>query len=378
MIALDQGTLFFAFPEIREQLRLLVDRHVQSVLTSYVLPGDRDELVDELGSMRPFWSLTRRKQEHLIRKARSVTDAEIEVLLRKAATVAAGLNTASPPQLTVKFQHPPRPPDDAKIYVFPAGLEELPLSPTTDFPDTLPTSWLKQTAFLMLMNPGDPFLVRFTANYPFAVKVAVANVDRVTGEPPLSSLQKEPRNYLVVSGESKANGVKERSFVLSLDAGCAVNEQALADQKIGRIDFQICPLRVESYFSEEVAHSIPKTLREFFAWFVYGPSISAKQAEMEREHQAWQSDPLTDESGAIVLGRKFEDEFDPQYIDELLDLREVADWDQTQSRYCSIHLCDSSVWRQITGTNPPQPRLTAHTAQRLPKSLFIIREPFFL
>src|SRR5207253_6370771 len=95
MIALDQGTLFFAFPEIREQLRLLVDRHVQSVLTSYVLPGDRDELVDELGSMRPFWSLTRRKQEHLIRKARSVTDAEIEVLLRKAATVAAGLNTAS-------------------------------------------------------------------------------------------------------------------------------------------------------------------------------------------------------------------------------------------------------------------------------------------
>ena len=86
---------------------------------------------------------------------------------------------------------------------------------------------------------------------------------------------------------------------------------------------------------------------------------SAKHAEMEREHQAWQSDPLTDESGAIVLGRKFEDEFDPQYIDELLDLREVADWDQTESKCCSVHVCNSSVWRQITGTNPPQPRFIA-------------------
>src|SRR5437667_4793726 len=145
MITLDHDTLCCACPEIREQLRLLVDRHVQGVLTSYLLPRDRDELVDELGSMRPFWSLTRRRQEHLIRKARLVTGAEIEALLRKAASAAGGLNTASPPQLAVKFQHPPRPPDDARIYVFPAGLEELPLCPTTDFPETLPTSWINHT-----------------------------------------------------------------------------------------------------------------------------------------------------------------------------------------------------------------------------------------
>ncbi len=63
MITLDQDTLLFAFPEIREQLRLLVDRHVQSILSSYVLPANRDELVDELGSMRPFWSLDRRMRE---------------------------------------------------------------------------------------------------------------------------------------------------------------------------------------------------------------------------------------------------------------------------------------------------------------------------
>ncbi|HAF21842.1 MAG TPA: hypothetical protein DCK93_02845 [Blastocatellia bacterium] len=147
MITLKHDTISFAFPEIREQLRLLVDRHVNDVLTSYVLPADRDELVDELGSMRPFWNLGRTAQRNVLAKARFVTGAEIEALLRKAASVAAGLNNASPPQLTIKFEHPPRPPDDAKFYVFSAGLEELPLRPATDFPGTLPASWLKETRF---------------------------------------------------------------------------------------------------------------------------------------------------------------------------------------------------------------------------------------
>jgi hypothetical protein len=377
MIPLKHDTLSFAFPKISKQLRSLVDRHVQSVLSSYVLPANREELVDELGSMRPFWNLDRTAQGNLLTKARLVTDAEIEASLRKAALVAAGSNTDSPPQLTVKFQHPPRPPDNAKIYVFSAGLEELPLCPATDFPGTLPASWLKQTAFLMPMNPSDAFLIRFTANYPFALKVTVGNLDALTREASLFGLQKEPRNYLVVSGESTANGITERSFVLPLDAGCAVNEQFFADQKIGRIDLQICPLRVESYFSEEVAHSIPRTLREFFAWFVYGPSNHAKWAEMMRAEERQRTECSTDESGAILLGRKFEDEFDPQLIEELTDLREVADWDQTQSNCCSIHVCNSSVWHQITGTNPPQPRLSPHHPQRPPQER-VMRDPFFL
>jgi hypothetical protein len=259
------------------------------------------------------------------------------------------LNNASLPQLTVTFQHAPRAPEDAKIYVLSAALEQPPLYPATDFPDTLPASWLKQTDFLMPMNPSEPFSIRFTANYPFALKLKVGNRDALTGKPSLPGLQKDPRNYLVVSGELTVKGIKDRSFVLSLDAGCAMNNQFFANEKIGMIDLQIYPLRAESYFSEEVAHSIPRTLREFFAWFVYGPSTNARWEEMRRLDERQRSECLTDESGAIVLGRKFEDEFDPQLIEELTDLREVADWDQIQSECCSAYVCNSSVWRQITG-----------------------------
>src|SRR5437867_3184196 len=98
MITLKHDTLSFAFPEIAEQLRLLADRHVQGVLSSYVLPANRDELVDELGSMREFWKLRWMAQEDLLRKAHSLTDSRVEAFLRKVASVAAGLNNASPPQ----------------------------------------------------------------------------------------------------------------------------------------------------------------------------------------------------------------------------------------------------------------------------------------
>ena len=234
----------------------------------------------------------------------------------------------------------------------------------------------KKPDFLMPMNASDPFLIRFTANYPFALKLTVGNLDAVTAETPLAGLQKEPRNYLVVSGELMAGrGVKERSFVLTLDTGCVVTSEFFAGQKIGRIDLQICPLHMESYFSEGVAHSIPPTLREYFAWFVYGPSLNARWAEMERMDKRQRSECLTDEFGAILLGRKFEDEFDPQLIEELTDLREVADWDQTHSKCCSVHVCNSSVWRQITGTNPPQPRLSPHHPQRFAWES-IMRDPF--
>ena len=112
----------------------------------------------------------------------------IEALLRKVASVAAGLNNSSPPRLTVKFLQRPVPSNDAKLYVFSAALENVPLYPAANFPDKLTASWLEETDFLALMNASEPFSIRFTANYPFAIKLVTGDVDPVTEEAPLSSL----------------------------------------------------------------------------------------------------------------------------------------------------------------------------------------------
>ena len=41
------------------------------------------------------------------------------------------------------------------------------------------------------------------------------------------------------------------------------------------------------------------------------------------------------------------------------DHNPLTAWDQTQTRRCFVHLCNSMVWRQVTGTNPPNPPLTS-------------------
>src|SRR5262249_8260793 len=128
------------------------DRYVQNVLSSYLLPANRDELVDELGSMRPFWSLDRPTQRNLLAKARFVTGAEIEALSRKAASVAAGLSNASPPRLTINLQQRRSPPDNAKLYVFSAGLMDVPLCSVANCSDKLAASWPAE-AGLVVVHP---------------------------------------------------------------------------------------------------------------------------------------------------------------------------------------------------------------------------------
>jgi hypothetical protein len=46
------------------------------------------------------------------------------------------------------------------------------------------------------------------------------------------------------------------------------------------------------------------------------------------------------------------------------DPHDFDGWDQTQSRRCFVHLCNSMMWRQITGSNPPHPPVTPREYKR--------------
>lgn len=40
------------------------------------------------------------------------------------------------------------------------------------------------------------------------------------------------------------------------------------------------------------------------------------------------------------------------------DPNDFADWNTAATSRCFIHLCNSFVWRQVTGSNPPHPPFT--------------------
>ena len=41
------------------------------------------------------------------------------------------------------------------------------------------------------------------------------------------------------------------------------------------------------------------------------------------------------------------------------DTHDFSDWDLSLSSRCFVHLCNSLMWRQVTGNNPPHPPFTA-------------------
>ena len=43
---------------------------------------------------------------------------------------------------------------------------------------------------------------------------------------------------------------------------------------------------------------------------------------------------------------------------------DFSDWDLSLSSRCFVHLCNSLVWRQVTGSNPPHPPFTAKEYKR--------------
>jgi len=118
----------------------------------------------------------------------------------------------------------------------------------------------------------------------------------------------------------------------------------------GGIQFQVVPLRAESYYDEERGFFLPRTIQQFFTNLFFAPLLCAQLAETDRRHEPWMEKievRQAEEPAPEVTAR--------QEIEE--DPYQFAEWDQAQTVRSCVHPCDSSVWRQITGTNPPHPAL---------------------
>ena len=51
-----------------------------------------------------------------------------------------------------------------------------------DFAGTAPASWLKKGGVMMPMDQSEALWIRFSARYPFAVKIAAGKINAVSGE----------------------------------------------------------------------------------------------------------------------------------------------------------------------------------------------------
>jgi hypothetical protein len=358
MITLKNDSLSFSFPEIDEVLRRLIEQHVNSTLPA-IVAADRTSAVRALQSSWGFRDATtegRRKAESQVLHA---TPEKIATALRRKSMSVVNRGHASITTLQIEFQRTLRIPDDGKIYPLPAGFGRFPLRHVDDYKDTVPAPWIERGGVLMPMYQSEALWIRFSTRYPFAVKVATGKINALTGELWRTDLQAYPQNYLVLPEQPWLDGFAVRKLVIRqfvampLGARYSVEEQITGKADIGGIQLQVFPLSAEAYFRSEVAERLPKSLED-----VLGELLDADL--LESRVQFCRSAPSMVMEGAemgLGAGGTMRQEI-------FNDPHDFSDWDLSVSSRCFVHLCNSLVWRQVTGTNPPHPPFTAKEYKR--------------
>ncbi len=360
MITLQSDRLSFTFPEIGADLARLVEEHIQIVLPR-MIAEDRSHAVAELKSRWGHQRALAGWREAAERKLLEATPAQIETAIRSQATrlmrPGCGGTIAA---MGLAFQRTLRIPDDGSIYPLPAGLGRFPLRQVDDFSETIPEPWLKRGGVLMPMYQSEALWLNFDGHYPFAVKTAAGKINAVTGEAWNNGLQAAPQNYLVLpeqpwlDGFAVRKGIIRQFVAMPLGDGYSVEEQVTGQGEAGGLQVQVFPMKAEAYFRTELAGQLPAQLQDLLEALT-GPLPSRSDHVL---YCASPASPVCAE-GAMGLGAGGTMR---QEIYE--DPHDFADWDCSATNRCFVHLCNSLVWRQITGSNPPHPPFSSREYAR--------------
>jgi hypothetical protein len=362
MIELTDDKLRFSFPEVAQHLRGLTNDYIRQTLPR-ILEEDRDAGLDELlRSNYAFRRPSARDRENLRRLVQELPPGRIEHAFQREVRSLAGLDSEwnKPGELEIDFQRTLRIPDDGRDYFLPPGLGRFPLRHVDDYANRVPPPWMDRGGVLMPMYQAEALWLHFTTSYPFAVKVASGKINAVTGEPWRTGLNRRPQDYLVLpeqpwlDGFAVQKGIIRQFVAMPLGAGYSVEEQLSGKAEFGGIQIQIYPMKAEVYFQEEILPGLPRRLVELLPGLL-------PQPEYGREDLSCINCALPNLSEGASMGlgaggrMKQEIYEDPHGIDV---------WDLSETSRCFVHLCNALVWREITGTNPPHPPVTAKEYER--------------
>ena len=260
-------------------------------------------------------------------------------------------------KLGINFQRTFRIPDDGKTYPLPPGFGPFTLCHVDDHARKVPQDWLERGGVMLPMYQSEALWIHFSTHhiakrdstYPFAIKVAAGKIDAVSGKGWSDGLHARPQDYMVVPGQPWLDGfcVEKgliRQFVaMPLGAGYTAEEQLTGKAEYGGLQIIVYPMKREVFerrFPERDYEQVDSCLMDFDAM----PAMKGGSASM-----------------GLAPGGRMKQEI---YTDPF----DFDDWDTTQRSRCFVHICNSLMWRQFTGKEPPSAPLTAkeYSKMKLP------------
>lgn len=354
MIELKNDKLCFSFPNVSAELRKLEKAYFQETLTR-MLEEDRDVALDQiLQTHYGFSNATKGEREHLRILTRELPKEQIAAALKSKIHKCFGFDSKHKPgEMSLIFERTLRIPDDGKHYDLPAELGCFPLRHIDDYADNVPLSWRKRGGVLMPMYQAEALWLFFQGQYPFAVKIAAGKINAITGEEWNPGLNRQPADYLVVpdqpwlDGFAVGKGLVRQFVAMPLGAGYSVEEQITGNADFGGIQIQIYPMKPAAYFRKSIRPSLPACLFDILADILPRPPVKDLEHNRGVKRSMLVSPPMGLGAGGLIKQDIYEDQ------------NHREDWDLNETSRCFVHICNSLVWREITGTEPPYPPVTA-------------------
>lgn len=243
-------------------------------------------------------------------------------------------------RLRIDFQRTLRIPDDDKDYPLPPGLGSFPLRHVDDFAEKVPQQWFEHGGVMLPMYQSEAMWLYFRsttdeerwAEYPFAIKVATGKICAVTGEEWRDGLDRRPQNYMVapeqpwLDGYCVEKGIIRQFVAMPLGAGYSTEEQLTGKAEHGGLQIAVYPMKRRVF--ELRFRKTGRLQASVDACSFFEPMPCAAP-----------------DMGLAPGGRMKQEIYDDPFS--------INDWDLENTSRCFIHICNSLVWRQITGANPP-------------------------
>jgi hypothetical protein len=307
--------------------------------------GEFDEDVYKL--LAPFFEALLKQNDKLTREERAKDETtaiikKISPLVERKPTLKAAVQSNRiyfGDDFSIDFQRTLRIPDDGRVYPLPPGFGAFPICKVVDYLDRVPPSWKQHGGVFIPMYQREALWLNFngTSRKPNAVKVAVGKINALTGETYYQRLRSEKQDYLVSPPQEWLDGIKTgnetiRQFVaMPLGMGYSIEQQISGKEEFGGIQIIVFEAKEGKFPESEIESFIdgePDTLKSVISSFGYEMGVAA---------------------GGRMKQKIYEDEYG------------IETWDQNNFGSVYIHIVDSMMFREITGTEPPPTPITAKT-----------------
>lgn len=246
---------------------------------------------------------------------------------------------------SIDFQRTLRIPDDNNPYPLPPGLGRFPVTHVDDYAEKLPEDWVTHGGVFIPMYQSEALWINFHGSYPCALKIAAGKINAVDGSAWSPQLSDSEQDYVITPEQRWLDGfnVTEdyiRQFVaMPLGEGYTAEEQITGEAVHGGLQVIAHPMKSELY--KELLER-KRRRRERFANRVFDSG-----SEPPLMFGSCDNEPMGLAPGGLMR----------QEICD--DPHGIAAWDQDNGVRCFIHLVNSQVYAEITGSAPPHKPPTA-------------------